>query len=160
MCLLTDNQMSVEDLLCSMVRQQQAEASAAEMATIVSGVFIVSEPFTFSFLISDEKCLAMVCTNVKASIFFPVPPVIQLPGDVDPQILQLQIQAQQNVSEAIAVPSTSASQDNSQVPPKHILLSRKGKREPEVLSSARTSGSAKANGSNQYISIIFVSTCA
>lgn len=81
--------------------------------------------------------------------FFAVPPVIQLAADIDPQILELQLQAQGNVAEAVAIPSTSESTATDQVPTtKRILLSKKGKRDAEFMSSARTSGAARGDGSN------------
>lgn len=76
-----------------------------------------------------------------------MPPVIQMAEDVDPQILQLQLQAQENVSEVIAIPAANATIDEGGAP-KKIVISKKGKKDPEIFSSARTSGSAAADGSN------------
>lgn len=85
-----------------------------------------------------------------------MPPVIQLAADIDPEILQLQIQAQGNVAQMLAAPSTSESTPSSQVPAKQVILNRKGKRDAEVYTSARTSGALKGDGSNEsYPSYLF-----
>lgn len=51
------------------------------------------------------------------------------------------------MAEVVAVPSATAS-SNDTVPAKKIVISKKGKKDAEIFSSARTSGAAASDGSN------------